>query len=282
MALHPQVREFLDEVEASGLPHLNELSPVQARQQATLTTEYVGAGPDVAAVEDFMLPTSTGEITARRYAPDGATGAMLWIHGGGWVICDLDSHDAMCRMLANASGCEVYAIHYRLAPEHPFPAPLEDSWEALQWVAERTGGQPLIVGGDSAGGNMAAVCALRARDRGGPELAQQVLVYPVTDCDLDTPSYRLHGSGDETFLTAAEMAWFFDQYVADVAARTDPEISPLRAADHSGRRTGDRGHGGVRPAARRRPVLLRGVCALRACRSATTTTTTSSTRSSRW
>jgi len=159
---------------------------------------------------------------------------VLWIHGGGWVICDLESHDAMCRMLANASGCEVYAIHYRLAPEASFPAPLEDSWAAPKWVAQRTGGRPLIVGGDSAGGNMAAICALRARDRAGPELAQQVLFYPATDCDLDTPSYRRHGSGDETFLTTDEMSWFFDHYVADVAARTNPEVSPLRAADHSG------------------------------------------------
>ena len=208
MALNPQVREFLDEVEASGLPALNELAPDAARQQAGQMTEYIGAGPEVATVENLTIPTSAGEIPARRYAPDGAAGVVLWIHGGGWVIGDLDSHDAMCRMLANASGCEVYAIDYRRAPEYPFPAPLEDSWDALQWVAHRAGGQPLIVGGDSAGGNMAAVCALRARDRGGPELTQQVLVYPVTDCDLDTPSYRAHGSGDETFLTTDEMAWF--------------------------------------------------------------------------
>jgi acetyl esterase len=234
MALNPQVREFLDEVEASGLPALNELAPDAARQQAGQMTEYIGAGPEVATVENLTIPTSAGEIPARRYAPDGAAGVVLWIHGGGWVIGDLDSHDAMCRMLANASGCEVYAIDYRRAPEYPFPAPLEDSWDALQWVADRAGGQPLIVGGDSAGGNMAAVCALRARDRGGPELTQQVLVYPVTDCDLDTPSYRAHGSGDETFLTTDEMAWFLHHYVADVTARTNPEISPLRAADHSG------------------------------------------------
>jgi acetyl esterase len=234
MALNPQVREFLEEVEAAGLPALHELAPAEARVQARLTTEYVGAGPAVATVENLMIATSAGEIPARRYAPEGAAGLMLWIHGGGWVICDLDSHDAMCRMLANASGCEVYAIHYRRAPEDPFPAPLEDSWDALEWVSGRADGRPLIVGGDSAGGNMAAVCALRARDRGGPELAEQVLVYPVTDCDLDTPSYRLHGSGTETFLTTEDMAWFFDQYVPDVAARTNPEISPLRADDHSG------------------------------------------------
>jgi acetyl esterase len=232
--LHPQVRGFLDEVEGSGLPPLNELPADKAREQAGLMTEYVGAGPEVATVENFAIPASGGEIPARRYAPDDAAGVVLWIHGGGWVICDLESHDAMCRMLANASGCEVYAIHYRLAPEAPFPAPLEDSWDALKWVAQRTGGRPLIVGGDSAGGNMAAICALRARDRAGPELAQQVLVYPATDCDLDTPSYRRHGSGDETFLTTDEMSWFFDHYVADVAARTNPEVSPLRAADHSG------------------------------------------------
>ena len=149
--LHPQVRQFLDEAEASGLPPLNELAPDKAREQAGLMIEYVGAGPEVATVENLTIPTSAGEIPARRYAPDGAAGVVLWIHGGGWVICDLESHDAMCRMLANASGCEVYAIHYRLAPEDPFPAPLEDSWDALQWIAQRAGAQPLIVGGAPSG-----------------------------------------------------------------------------------------------------------------------------------
>jgi acetyl esterase len=234
MALHPQVRAFLDQVQESGLPPLNELAPGAARQQSSLVNEFVGPGPDVATVENFAIPTSAGEIPARRYVPHDAAGMLLWIHGGGWVICDLDSHDAMCRLLANGSGCEVVAIDYRLAPEHPFPAPLEDSWDALTWVAEHAGGRPVIVGGDSAGGNMAAVCALRARDRGGPDLALQVLVYPVTDYDLTTPSNEQHGSGNDTFLTTLEMEWFWHHYIADPEARLHPEASPLRAADLSG------------------------------------------------
>jgi acetyl esterase len=232
--LDPQVRELLDLLEASGLPPLWELSPPDARNQASALDELVGAGPEVGRVENFAIPTSWGEIAARRYVPGDAAGVVLWIHGGGWVICDLESHDAMCRLLANRSGCEVVAIDYRRAPEHPFPAPLEDAWDALRWLSPRSGGRPLILGGDSAGGNLAAVCALRARDRGGPALALQVLVYPVTDCNLDTPSYAQHGSGPDTFLTREEMEWFWRLYIADPDARANPEASPLRADDHSG------------------------------------------------
>jgi acetyl esterase len=233
MALHPQVRAMLDQIEESGLPQLYELPPEGARAQAKLMTELVGAGPQVARLDEFSIPTSAGEVPARRYVPEDPAGVVLWIHGGGWVICDLDTHDAMCRLLANESGCEVVAIDYRLAPEHPFPAPLEDSWDALCWVAEQAGGQPVIVAGDSAGGNMAAVCALRARDRGGPELTLQVLVYPATSGDLTTPSCLKYGSGRDTFLTLAEMEWFWGHYVGDDADDSSPDISPLRAQEHS-------------------------------------------------
>ncbi|MGN6868670.1 MAG: alpha/beta hydrolase [Solirubrobacteraceae bacterium] len=234
MPLHPQVRVMLDQIEQSGLPQLHELPPVDARAQAKLMTELVGAGPDVARVSDFSIPTSGGEIPARRYVPADAAGVIVYIHGGGWVICDLDTHDAMCRLLANESGCEVVAIEYRLAPEHPFPAPLEDCWDALRWVAEQAGDQPLIVAGDSAGGNLAAVCALRARDRGGPDLALQVLVYPATSGDLTTQSCAKYGTGPDTFLTVAEMEWFWAHYVGDAADDSSPEFRPLRAEDHSG------------------------------------------------
>ena len=234
MAVHTQVRALLDQVKESGLPPLNELSPADARVQAAGLLELIGTGPDVAVVEDFMLPTRTGEIAARGYAPVDPAATILWVHGGGWVICDLESHDAMCRLLAVESGCRVVAIDYRRAPEHPFPAPLEDSWDALRWVSETYCERLVIIGGDSAGANMAAVLALRARGGGGPEPVLQVLVYPVTDTDMTRPSYVQHGSGDDTFLTTEEMAWFFDHYLPGPVDRHAPEVSPLRAGDLTG------------------------------------------------
>jgi acetyl esterase len=234
MPLHPQAKAFLAMVEQAGLPELHELTPPEARAQTSALRKLVGAGPDVAHVDQLSVPTSAGEIPGRRYAPADPAATVLWIHGGGWVICDLESHDAMCRLLAVSSGCRVIAIDYRLAPEHPFPAPLEDSWDALRWVASQYAEQPLIVGGDSAGGNMAAVCAIRARDRGGPDLALQVLVYPATDHDTSRPSYAEHGSGDETFLTLEDMAWFRNHYLPEPADLANPETAPLRAEDLSG------------------------------------------------
>ena len=133
------------------------------------------------------------------------------------------------RILANSSGCRLIAVDYRRAPEHPFPDPLEDCWDALRAVAGESGNDPLIIAGDSAGGNMAAVCAPRARDRGGPALALQVLVCPVVDHDMANASYREHGSGPDLFLTAEDMAWFWNHYVPEPAARSAREVSPLRA-----------------------------------------------------
>jgi acetyl esterase len=234
MPLHPQARALLQQAADSGLPPLNELEPPAAREQAAAMNELVGDGPELPLVEELSIPASSGSVGGRRYAPVEPAGTIVWIHGGGWVIGDLESHDAMCRLLVVESGCEVIAVHYRRAPEHPFPAPLEDCWEALQWASARGGDRPLVVGGDSAGGNMAAVCALRARDRGGPPLTLQVLVYPVTDSDLSTASYGQYGTGSDTYLTSDEMRWFWDQYIADEDQRADPEASPLRAPDHSG------------------------------------------------
>ncbi len=229
MGLNPQAKAFLAGMEASGAPPLYELSPEEARGATGMITELIGAGPEVAIVEDFRCDTTTGTIGARRYVPEDAAATILWIHGGGWVICDLDTHDAVCRLLAVSSGCRVVAVDYRRAPEHPFPAPLEDCWDALRAVAAESGDAPLIVAGDSAGGNMAAACALRARDRGGPELALQVLVCPVMDHDMTTPSYRERGSGPDLFITAKDMEWFWNSYVPNRAARSRPDASPLRA-----------------------------------------------------
>jgi acetyl esterase len=233
MALHPQARAFLDGMEASGAPPLYELTPDEARAASGVLTELIGAGPEIATVVDFTIRTSAGEIDARRYVPDDPAATIFWIHGGGWVICDLDSHDAVCRVLAASSGCRVVAVNYRRAPEHPFPAPLDDCWDALRAVAARHADEPLIIAGDSAGGNMSAACTLRARQEGGPDLLLQVLVCPVVDHDMTNASYRERGSGSDLFLTAEDMAWFWSHYVPDPAARSVPDASPLRAEDLS-------------------------------------------------
>ena len=235
MPLHPQARQLIDALEAAGLPTLLELAPPAAREQSRLVIDIVGPGPDVTMVEDFTIPVTGTSIAARLYEPTEAAATICYIHGGGWTICDLDTHDAMCRVLANSSGCRVVSVDYRLAPEHPFPTPLEDAWDALCWVASKYPNEPLVVAGDSAGGNMATVCAQRARDRGGPTLAMQVLVYPATDFTMhDSPSMQAYGSGPDTFLTEAEMTWFEANYITDEAQRQNPEVSPLKAESLAG------------------------------------------------
>jgi acetyl esterase len=234
--LHAQVQAFLDEGAQQERPPLHTLSPAQARAQVELEVEAIGPGPSIAGVTTVAIAVgdaSDTTISARVYEPARSLAKIVWFHGGGWVLGGLDSHDAMCRMIANAAQCTVTSIDYRLAPEHRFPIPLDDCWRALTWVAARDPLRPLVVGGDSAGGNLAAVCALRARDRGGPALSQQVLIYPVTDCDLTNASYEEFG-GDDQFLTRKDMAWFFDHYVHDGSVRKSPEVSPLRAPDLSG------------------------------------------------
>lgn len=233
MPLHPQARAFLEGGREAGIPAVWQLTPVEAREIPRGGIEAIGPGPEVATVEDFEIPGSAGPIPARRYEPEGALGTIVFFHGGGFVICDLDTHDAMCRLLAVESGCRVISVDYRLAPEHPFPAGVEDCWDAVRWAGKHQAGPPLVVAGDSAGGNLAAVCAIRARDRGGPELALQVLVYPVVDHE-PRPSHAEHGSGDETFLTTEEMVWFIDHYVPNPADRDNPEVSPLRAESLAG------------------------------------------------
>jgi acetyl esterase len=156
MGLDPHARAFLEQLKAAGAPQLHELTPEEARAATGLVTEMVRAGPQLATVEELSIPVSEGDIEGRRYVPEGAAATILWLHGGGWVICDLETHDAMCRLLAASSGCRVIAVDYRRAPEHPFPTPLEDCWDALGWVASQLTDEPLILGGDSAGANMAA------------------------------------------------------------------------------------------------------------------------------
>ncbi len=233
--LDPQVQALLAASAAAGMPRLHTLTPEAARDQTSALLSMLPPGPEMASVEDHRIQVQDAEILARVYEPaEMAGGTIVWYHGGGWVLSDLDSHDPMCRALAAASGCRVASIDYRLAPEHPFPTPLEDAWAALAWAAERYGDTPLVVGGDSAGGNLAAVCSVRARDRSGPALAAQVLVYPVTDHDFSTGSYVEHG-GEDTLMGKADMEWFFDHYApAGSCDRDDPEVSPLRGEDLKG------------------------------------------------
>jgi acetyl esterase len=225
--MDPQVTAWLERARELGVPAYHEVSLAEARRLADEGGPALFGEPDpVRSVED----ADADGVPVRVYRPEeGDLPALVYFHGGGWVVGSLDSHDALCRTLAARSGCALVAVDYRLAPEHRFPAALEDAWTATQWAAQRF--PRLAVGGDSAGGTLAAVVALRARDRGLP-LALQVLVYAATDFSFDTDSYREHGTG--TNLTEEGMRWFWAQYLPDDAAGADPEASPLRAGDLAG------------------------------------------------
>jgi len=229
--LDPQAREFYERAQALGAPPVHEQTPEQARAGASAGAAANGQGPDVAQVRELTIPAAGARLGAREYQPHGARGTIVWCHGGGWVLDGLDQGDAMCRLLANESGASVLAVDYRPAPEHRFPVALNDCFDALQWAAALEDAGPLVIGGDSAGGNLAAVCAIRARDAGGPELAAQLLVYPITDSDLTTPSYREHGNPELPLLGTRAMAYFFDCYARDAADLVNPELAPLRTPD---------------------------------------------------
>lgn len=199
---------------------------------------------EVARVENHVAPGADGAgVVVRVYWPadDGAhRPGVVFFHGGGWVICDLDSHDGLCRRMANALDAVVVSVDYRKAPEHKFPAAAEDAYSALQWVAQNAPDllvdeSRLAVAGDSAGGNLAAVTALVARDRGGPELVYQLMIYPVTDVSTERDAYPSRTENAEGyFLTAAAMEWYRDQYLASDADAEHPYCSPIRAESLAG------------------------------------------------
>jgi acetyl esterase len=235
--LDPQAKALLGAM--PDMPEFDTLDLALIRagmEQATLAS---GEPPAVARVEQRDIPGPAGAIPLRIYWPEG-TGTrpvLVYFHGGGFVLCNLDTHDGTCRSLANEAGCVVVSVDYRLAPEHPFPAAPEDCYAALAWVAahaEEIGVDPtrIAVGGDSAGGNLGAVVSQMARDRDGPRLRFQLLVYPVTNCDFGTDSYRENAEG--YFLTTNMMKWFWGHYLPDPSYAADPYASPLRAEDLSG------------------------------------------------
>jgi acetyl esterase len=239
MPLDPQAHALLAAMEAQGAPDISQLSVSQARDMANSFREMQGDLVQVAAVGDRTVPGPDGSLPVRIYRPEGSPrGAIVYFHGGGWVIGNIEVVDAPCRALAAATGCVVVSAQYRLAPESAYPAAPEDCYAVTRWVADHLaelGTEPagLVVAGDSAGGNLAAAVALMARDRQGPEIAFQALVYPATDLvEMATESYRENGEG--YLLTAASMRWFRDHYVPDEARRSEPYCSPARAEDLSG------------------------------------------------
>jgi len=239
--LHPEARALLEMMDAQGAPPLETQDPVEARSARLEPMKLLGGEPDaLARVENLFSPGPAGDIPLRLYATDhvGLRPALVYFHGGGFVFGNLDTHDAVCRAIAKASGAVVVAVDYRLAPEHKFPAAVDDSYAATKWVAanaERLGidAHRIAVGGDSAGGNLATVIALRCRDAGGPALAAQVLIYAVTDVStFETGSHRELAEG--YFLTRAAMEWFTGHYLASADHKRHPEVSPLLAPNLSG------------------------------------------------
>lgn len=235
MPLDPQARAFLDQLAALGRPALQELTPEEARAAFENLRALAGPGEEVAKVEERRA----GDVPVRVYWPtgEGPRPAIVYFHGGGWVIGDIESHDNTCRTLANGVGAVVVNTGYRLAPEHRFPAAADDCYSVTQWAhdhAQELGVDPgrIAVAGDSAGGNLATVVAMMARDRGGPPLAFQLLIYPVTDSDMGTVSYV--DNADGYMLTSEGMRWFWDHYMGPDGDRRHPHASPFHAPNLSG------------------------------------------------
>jgi acetyl esterase len=224
---------------AAGGPPLERMPIDEARKASRHMNELGGVVEPIAQVDDLLFPGPVYPVPVRIYRPTLAEKlpALVFFHGGGFVLCDLESHDRQCRSLANASGCMVIAVDYRLAPEHPFPAAAEDAYAATCHVAEHAGElgvdpARIAVGGDSAGANLATVVSLMARDRSGPSIRFQMLVYPVTDWNDASPSMREYEQNH--FLSRDVMDWFKEQYLPDKTQRTNPYASPMYARDLRG------------------------------------------------
>lgn len=232
--IDPEIAAMLEQLKA--LPPFESLEVEDARAMVAELGVPVAEGGDP-PIEMRTIAAPWGQMPVRIYRPDGAVGLIVYYHGGGWTMGDLDSLDATLRRFAIDTGCCIASVGYRLAPEHPFPAAVIDAMTAASWahlVREALVGRdaPLLVAGDSAGANLATVVALAAKQTGRPKLAGQILLYPVTDTDLDTASYLEHGEGK--FLTRNLMRWFFDHYLPDGIDRTDSRVAPLRSSDLAG------------------------------------------------
>ncbi|MHB1444163.1 MAG: alpha/beta hydrolase [Acidimicrobiales bacterium] len=239
MPLDPEAQTFLDGLAQAGARSAAETSPEEMRAGYALLSALGLPVAEPASTEDRLIPGPTGDIPVRIYRPqtEGTHPVVVFFHGGGFVIGGLDTHDPLCQQLSSRVPAVVVSVDYRLAPEHPFPAAVEDCWAATQWVAANAAGlgaDPgrLAVAGDSAGGNLAAVVAIRARDAGSPPVSFQLLIYPTTDATGSHPSIEENGQG--YFLTAETMAWFQGHYLGADGDRNHPDASPLFVEDLSG------------------------------------------------
>ena len=239
MPVEPATQGLLQMLEEAGGPDISEQTPAEAREAIAGFAAMQAGAPEPARVENRNVPGPAGDIPVRVYASAGDNlPVVMYFHGGGWVLGDIDSHDGTCKqLLAELGDAVVVSVHYRLAPEHKYPAAADDCYAATAWVAENASeiggdGSRLAVAGDSAGGNLSAVVSQMARDKGGPAIAAQVLHVPVTDHNYDYPSYSDNAEG--YLLTRASMVWFWDHYLPSAAEGQEAYASPLRAESLAG------------------------------------------------
>jgi len=239
--LDPQARALIERAAASGAPPLHELGAPEARRAYRESRAALAAAPlPLEEIRELSIPGPAAPMRARLYRPRAAATplpGMAYFHGGGFVYGDLDTHDGVCRGIAHSASCAVVSVDYRLAPEHRFPAAVEDAVAATRWISANASAlgmdaERLVVAGDSAGGNLAAVVALAAREAGGPKIAMQVLVYPVTDFAAESESVARFREG--YLLTRASLRWVKRTYLRDDRDAQDWRASPLRSRDFSG------------------------------------------------
>lgn len=239
MTLNAQSRALLDLLESRGGKPVPGATVAEVRAAQWDWVDFMGEPEAVAGVRDTYIPGPSSELHVRVYTPEG-TGpfpCLVFFHGGGWTAGNIEVADRPARSLTNTTGCVVVAVNYQKAPEHPYPAALDDCFATVKWTIENAGSLDIDptkvgVGGDSAGGNLGAAVSLKARDTPGLDLAFQLLLYPAVEPDMDFPSARDNAEGFA--LTTADMRWFWDQYVPDPAQRDEPLAAPLRATNLEG------------------------------------------------